>query len=305
MADSASITISPSRFDAGIFDLDGVITDTARTHADAWKRLFDDFLSSRDGSDFKPFDIARDYYAYVDGRPRYEGVSTFLESRGITLPYGDPSDAPGMDTVCALGNAKNAHFREAIASEGVKVFEDAHDLIRRLRAAGIKTGMVTASRNGALIVEAAGLAELFDARVDGVDIANSDLQGKPAPDSFIECARRLGVEPVRSVVFEDAFTGVEAGRRGAFGLVVGVDRHAAGDAYLAHGADAVTDNLDAVVVGSGDCGAGGRPTRWSLSYDGFEAKQEGLREALCTLEQIQLNPGHIRMWRSSWRILLA
>jgi len=280
MTEQETIIISAERFDAVIFDLDGVITDTARTHAQAWKRLFDAFLRERDGPDFQPFDVQSDYYAYVDGRPRYEGVQSFLDSRSIALPYGDPSDAPGMDTVCALGNAKNAHFREAVASEGVTVFEDAPALIHRLRAAGIKTGMVTASRNGALIVEAAGLADLFNARVDGVDIAESDLQGKPAPDSFLECARRLGVEARRSVVFEDALVGVEAGRRGGFGLVVGVDREQAGRALTRHGADVVISDLARISVDApGESALG----QWSLIYDDFDSEQEGLREALCTL----------------------
>ncbi|RIA56012.1 beta-phosphoglucomutase family hydrolase [Dichotomicrobium thermohalophilum] len=282
MPATETIAISADHFDAAIFDLDGVITDTARTHASAWKRLFDAFLRQRQGPDFQPFQIERDYYGYVDGRPRYEGVQSFLDSRGITLPCGDPSDAPGMDTICALGNAKNAHFREAVASEGVKVFEDAPALIRKLRAAGIKVGMVTASRNGALIVEAAGLENLFDARVDGVDIAESNLQGKPAPDSFVECARRLEAAPRRSIVFEDALVGVEAGRRGGFGLVIGVDRQEAGHALMRHGADVVVSDFGRIVVD-----APANPDRdrhqWSLVCDGFAPEQEGLREALCTL----------------------
>jgi beta-phosphoglucomutase family hydrolase len=280
MAERETIVISAERFDAAIFDLDGVVTDTARIHACAWKRTFDAFLRERDGPDFQPFDIARDYHGYVDGRPRYEGVQSFLDSRGITLPHGDPGDAPGMDTICALGNAKNEHFREAVASEGVEVLEDAPDLIRRLRAAGIKTGMVTASRNGALIVEAAGLTELFDARLDGVDIAESGLQGKPAPDSFLACARRLGFEARRSVVFEDALVGVEAGRRGGFGLVVGVDREDAGRPLIGHGADVVVSDFTRISVDPPDDPA---RDQWLLIYDGFDPEQEGLREALCTL----------------------
>jgi len=280
MTELDTIVISAERFDAAILDLDGVITDTARTHAHAWKRLFDAFLQERDGPDYAPFDIQRDYHAHVDGRPRYEGVQTFLDSRGIALPYGDPSDPPGMDTVCALGNAKNAHFRAAVASEGVAAFADARDLIRRLREAGIKVGMVTASRNGALVVEAAGLEDLLDARVDGVDIAETGLKGKPAPDSFVECARRLDAAPGRSVVFEDALVGVEAGRRGGFGLVVGVDRHNGGRALVQHGADVVVSDLSRIAVTApGDTDV----DHWSLIYEGFDAKQEGLREALCTL----------------------
>ena len=282
MTEQDTIVISADRFDAAIFDLDGVITDTARTHASAWKRLFDAFLRARDKADFAPFDIDRDYYRYVDGRPRYEGVQSFLDSRGIALPFGDPSDAPGMDTVCALGNAKNEYFREAVASEGVTVFEDAPDLIRKLRAAGVKVGLVTASRNGALIVEAVGLAELFDARVDGEDIAQSGLKGKPAPDSFLECAHRLGVEARRSLVFEDALVGVEAGRRGGFGLVVGVDRQETGRALIDHGADVVVSDFGHIIVGSPGVPATDND-QWSMILDGFDPETEKLREALCTL----------------------
>ena len=283
MPDKDPVVISAERLDAIIFDLDGVVTDTARTHAAAWKRLFDDFLRDREGPGFQPFDIARDYYAHVDGRPRYEGVQTFLDSRGISLAYGDPDDPPGMDTICALGNAKNEHFRQTIATEGVAVFEDAPELIHRLRAVGIRVGLVTASRNGALIVEAAGLEELFDARVDGLDIAQANLKGKPAPDSFVECARSLAAAPARSAVLEDAFVGVEAGRRGGFGLVIGVDRHGAGDTYRQHGADVVVEDLRAISVAAAEDAPAPPPAAWSLVFEGFDPKHEGLHEALCTL----------------------
>jgi len=282
MPEQETLVISADRFDAAIFDLDGVITDTAQTHASAWKRLFDAFLRERQGPDFTPFDIERDYYAYVDGRPRYEGVETFLEARGIALPPGAPSDAPGTDTICALGNAKNQHFQEAVTRDGVKVFEDARALIGRLRAAGFKVAIVTASRNGRLILEAAGLDQMFDARVDGVDIADSDLKGKPEPDSFLEAARRLQAEPERCIIFEDAFVGVEAGRRGGFGFVVAVDRHCAGQAYIAHGADVVADDLLAIAVDDTHARSDSSEP-WSLIYHGFDSRQEGLREALCTL----------------------
>jgi beta-phosphoglucomutase family hydrolase len=283
MPEPDTLVLSAERYDAVVFDLDGVVTDSARIHAAAWKRLFDAFLHQRQGANFAPFEIERDYYAHVDGRPRYQGVQTFLEARGIALPYGAPSDPPGMDTICALGNAKNEHLLEAISTHGVKVFDDALDLIRRLREAGIRTGMVTASRNGALIVRMAGLEELFDARIDGVDIADSHLKGKPEPDSFLECARRLGAEPHRCIVLEDAFVGVEAGRRGGFGLVIGVDRHEAGDAYRTHGADVSLDDLREIKVAGGKAMPGGTRENWSLVFEGFDADREGLREALCTL----------------------
>ena len=248
MRDAKPIAISAAGIDAAIFDLDGVVTDTARTHAAAWKTLFDDFLMRRDGAGFTPFSIEHDYLTYVDGRPRYEGVRAFCTSRGIDLPDGDPSDAPGKETICGLGNAKNLHYRAAIEADGVIVFDDARALIDRLRAAGVDTAIVTASKNADLILEKAGLAGLFEVAVTGVDIEASSLRGKPEPDSFLEAARRLKADPARCAVFEDALVGVEAGRAGGFGLVVGVDRDNAPDRFLEHGADAATGDLGAIAV---------------------------------------------------------
>jgi len=248
MPDPARVVISAQRFDAAIFDLDGVVTNTAHTHAAAWKRLFDDFLHRRDGTGFIPFSIEHDYMSYVDGRPRYEGVRTFLQWRGVELHYGDPSDPPDKETICGLGNAKNRYFREAVASEGVEVFEDTLTLIRRLKDVGIDIAVVTASKNCELILQTAGLATLFEARVDGVDIEKSALKGKPAPDTFLEAASRLGAQPHHCVVLEDALVGVEAGRKGRFGLVVGVDRHGDPTAFLEHGADVAVDDLGKLKV---------------------------------------------------------
>jgi alpha,alpha-trehalase len=248
MPKPAQAVLSAQIFDVAIFDLDGVITDTASTHAAAWKRLFDSFLRERDGAGFRPFDIENDYLPYVDGRPRYEGVRTFLESRDIELPYGDPTDSADTKTICGLGNAKNQYFRETVASDGVKVFDDALTLIQRFKSTGFAIAVVTASKNCDLILESVGLADVFDTRVDGVDIEKQGLKGKPAPDSFLEAARRLGAQPSHCVVFEDAFVGVEAGKKGGFGLVVGVDRHDNPTAFLEHGADIAVPRLDALEV---------------------------------------------------------
>lgn len=240
--------IAKQDLDVAIFDLDGVVTNTAKTHATAWKRLFDDFLRERDGPDFVPFDIERDYYEFVDGRPRYDGVRAFFESRDIALPDGEPSDPPGAHTICGLGNAKNAQFQAAIAEDGVAVFEDALALIRRLKSVGIEIAVVTASKNCDSILRAAELEETFDVRVDGVDIEDLGMAGKPAPDSFLEAARRLAADPRHCVVFEDAYAGVEAGRAGGFGFVVGVDRHGDPQAFLDHGADVAVEDLNTVEV---------------------------------------------------------
>ena len=237
----------PSRHDADVtgysallFDLDGVITRTATVHAAAWKRLFDDFLGPRGGA---PFDIATDYPRYVDGRPRYDAVTSVLGSRGIVLPWGSPADPPGEETVCALGNAKNRLFTEALHRHGVEVFDDSVALIRAARRHGRRMAVVSASENCADILQQAGLLELFEATVTGLDVARLGLRGKPAPDTFLRAADLLGVRPAEAVVFEDALSGVQAGRAGGFGLVVGVDRGGAADALLRSGADIACSDL--------------------------------------------------------------
>jgi trehalose-phosphatase len=230
---------------AAIFDLDGVITDTARIHALAWKELIDGFMQPRAGSqdrEFVPFDVETDYRRWVDGKPRYEGLASFLESRGIELPWGDPDDPPDRETVCGLANGKDALFLELLEEEGVEVFPGAVELVRGLAARGVRTGVASSSRNCRLILERAGLTELFEARVDGETLAELGLQGKPDPDMFLEAARRLGAPPDECIVFEDAVAGVEAGRRGSFGLVVGValDRDTRSDLRAA-GADLLVE----------------------------------------------------------------
>ncbi len=237
--------ISRARFDAVIFDLDGVVTHTAAVHARAWKQVFDEHLqrrSERTGESFQPFEIETDYPRYVDGKPRYDGVRSFLAARGITLPEGDPSDGPDSGTVCGIGNRKNELYNDLLES-GVEVFDDTVEQIRRWRGMGLKTAIVSSSKNCAAVLRAAGLSELFDVRVDGVEAARLGLSGKPAPDIFLEAAEMLAVDPARAAVFEDAVSGVQAGRAGDFGWVIGVDRGGARDALLEAGADTVVSDL--------------------------------------------------------------
>jgi trehalose 6-phosphate phosphatase len=239
-------SINTADFEAVIFDLDGVVTRTASVHARAWKRVFDEYLERRAGSEgvpFEPFAIETDYPRYVDGKPRYDGVRSFLASRGITLPEGDLSDGPDQETVCGLGNRKNLLYNELLDSGGVEVFEDTVQQIRKWREMGLSTAIVSSSRNCAAVLRGAGLSELFDIRVDGVVADELGLTGKPAPDLFLKAAELLGVEPARAVVFEDAVAGVQAGRAGGFGWVVGVDRVGAEDSLLANGADIVVSDL--------------------------------------------------------------
>jgi trehalose 6-phosphate phosphatase len=230
---------------AVIFDTDGVVTRTATVHEAAWKALFDGYLRRRadhTGEPFVPFDD-EDYSLYVDGRARYDGVDAFLASRGIALPRGDPGDPPGRETVCGLGNQKNEHFLAELRDHGVEPFESTLVLVRSLRRLGIATAVVSASENCAAVLEAVGASETFDARVDGIDAAALGLAGKPDPALFLEAARRLSVQPIHAAVVEDALAGVEAGRRGGFGLVVGVDRTGRAEALIARGADVVVDDL--------------------------------------------------------------
>jgi alpha,alpha-trehalase len=248
MSHQQSVVLKPD-FDAFIFDLDGVVTRTASVHAAAWKRLFDDYLRAcarREKRAFEPFDAGSDYLQYVDGKPRYEGVRSFLESRHIDLPFGDPSDDPERETICGLGNRKNALLLEQLERGGVEAYASTVRLIGNLRAHGIKTAVVSASKNCAAILDAAGLSSLFDARVDGVVAAERGLAGKPAPDTFLEAARGLGVQPDHAVVVEDAIAGVQAGARGGFGLVLGVDRAGQGDALKENGADVVVEDLSQI-----------------------------------------------------------
>lgn len=245
----AGPTLPLDRLDAVIFDMDGVATDTASVHTRAWKRLFDDFLSSRAGQ--APFDPDADYRRYVDGKPRSDGVRDFLASRGIHLPEGDADDPPDRETVRGLGNRKNGFFRAALAEEGAQPYPSTVALVRELRARGVGTAIISASRNMDEVLEAAGITGIFDARVDGVVAAELGLAGKPDPAVFIEAASRLGVPPDRAAVVEDALAGVEAGRRGGFGLVIGVDRTGHPDDLLRSGADVVVGDLGELQVPAG------------------------------------------------------
>jgi beta-phosphoglucomutase family hydrolase len=255
----SEVVLREGDVDAVVFDMDGVVTDTASVHTAAWKQLFDDYLrerSGRTGDQFTPFDADGDYRLYVDGRPRYDGVRSFLASRGITLGEGDPSDPPDRETVCGLGNRKNSHFLDRLRRQGAQAFPSTVRLAEQLRTRGIRTAVISSSRNVDEVLAAAGVGDLFDVRVDGRDSERLGLPGKPDPAVFLEAAGRLRVQPDRAVVVEDALAGVAAGRRGGFRLVIGVDRTGHGDALLDHGADVVVRDL--AEVRFGDDG-GGRP----------------------------------------------
>ena len=243
-------TLDKDDLDAVIFDLDGVITQTAKTHAEAWKRMFDEFLEQRareEAQPFEPFDIVTDYRQYVDGKPRYDGVASFLASRGIHLPHGSPDDPPERETVCGLGNRKNLLFLE-LAEAGVEVYDSTVELIRELRANGFKTAVVSSSENTEGVLAGVGLTALFDAKVDGLDLARQHLRGKPAPDAFLEASARLGVSPERAAVVEDAISGVQAGADGRFRCVIGVNRADQAEALKQAGADVVVPDLTEVAV---------------------------------------------------------
>jgi alpha,alpha-trehalase len=240
------VRLSRRRFDAIVFDLDGVITDTARVHAAAWKDLFDGLLTGHAGQG--PFEDA-DYLRYVDGKPRYDGVASFLASRNIELPWGTAEDGPGTATVCGLGNEKDVRFRDRLATGGVHAFPGSVALVDAARQAGLLVAVVSASRNCRAVLDAAGLTDRFDVRIDGADADELGLAGKPDPAIFLEATARLDVAPRRTVLVEDALVGVEAGRRGGFGLVVGVDRHGRRADLAAAGADAVVGDLAEVTVG--------------------------------------------------------
>jgi beta-phosphoglucomutase family hydrolase len=227
---------------ACLFDLDGVVTRTAVVHAAAWKETFDAYLEDRDGPDFRPFEAA-DYDRYVDGRPRADGVRTFLESRGIHLPEGAPDDPPDAETVHGLGNRKNVLLLVRIRRQGVDVYEGTMRYIDAVRARGLRTAVVSSSANTLDVLRSTGIEDLFDVRVDGVVAAQRKLPGKPHPDTFLAAARDLGVDPAHAAVFEDAQAGMDAGRSGHFGYVVGIDRVGQADELYAHGADIVVKDL--------------------------------------------------------------
>ncbi len=236
----------PDQVRGCLFDLDGVLTKTALVHDAAWKEMFDDFLcgrAKRTGQPFVPFDPVRDYDEYVDGRPRAEGTRVFLASRGIELPEGEPADPPGAETISGLGNRKNELVLRRMRADGVQVYDGSVRYVRAVRDAGLCPAVVTSSANCAEVLAAAGISDLFDVRIDGIVAEREHLRGKPAPDTFLAGARALGLEPAEAAVFDDALAGVEAGRAGGFGLVVGVDRVRQAAQLAEHGADIVVADL--------------------------------------------------------------
>jgi len=236
----------PDEIRATLFDLDGVLTDTASVHKKAWKSMFDEFLKAdaeRSGATFVPFDIDADYLKYVDGKKREDGVRSFLASRNIDVPEGTPDDGPHAQTIYGLGNRKNEQFQQTLQADGVEVFEGSRRYLEAVVKAGFSTAVVSSSANTREVLELTGLDRFIQQRVDGVTLREQNIAGKPAPDSFLRAAELLGVTPGQAVVFEDALSGVEAGRAGNFGYVVGVDRLGHADALRRNGADVVVTDL--------------------------------------------------------------
>jgi beta-phosphoglucomutase family hydrolase len=238
--------LSYTDYDAVLFDLDGVLTMTMKIHALCWKRMFDAYLQGRAirlEQPFQPFEIADDYKLYVDGKLRYDGVRSFLQSRGISLPEGTPDDSPELATVCGLGNRKDRMVNDMIATDGVEVISESIAAVHRVRERGLLTAVVSASKNCETVLQVTGIFNLFDTIVDGKVAARLGLPGKPGPDTFLHAARELGVEPSRAIVVEDAISGVQAGRAGGFGLVIGIDHSGEKEALLQGGADIVVKDL--------------------------------------------------------------
>ncbi len=271
--------------EAVIFDLDGVITKTALVHSAAWKQMFDSYLKERqgkNGGNFMEFSHEHDYLKYVDGKPRYEGVKSFLESRNISLPYGDPSDPPEKETICGIGNRKNIAFNEVLKKEGVEVYDSTVFLIRQLKEEGIHVGVASSSKNCRVVLEAAGLLDLFETRIDGEVSAELGLKGKPEPDIFTTAADRLGVTYDKAVVVEDAVSGVQAGKKGNFGLVLGIAREGNEKELLKNGADLVVNDIGE--IGLFDLKEWFRQSldkdNWRLIYHDYEPGKEKSRESL-------------------------
>lgn len=298
--------MNASTIDAVIFDLDGVVTNSTPLHSQAWKETFDKFLrmeADRTDTPFREFTHEEDYLAYVDGKPRYVGVESFLESRGIHLPYGDPQDAAGFDTVCALGNYKNKLYNQLLDEGKIEIYASTVVFIHELHNAGIPLGLATSSKNAARVLEITGLTDLFQARVDGVLSAKLGLHGKPSPDIFQTACDQLGASYEKSVVVEDANSGVQAGYRGYFGLVLGVAREDNREELELHGADLVVEDLSEIDLNeiknwfAGD----NQKKTWLIEYRRYDPEQEGTRETLCAvgngyfctrgaLEEISANP---------------
>ena len=235
---------------ACLFDLDGVLTDTASVHATAWKTMFDEYLEKRDGPGYRPFDVSADYGPYVDGKPRLEGTRSFFASRGISLPEGSPDDPPTAETLWGLSTRKNDLVQVVIKERGVDVYPATRPYLEAVRAAGMTVAVVSSSANAEQVLAVAGLSALIDHRVDGVTARERHLPGKPNPDTFLAAAADLGVPVEAAVVYEDALAGVAAGRAGRFGRVVGVDRLGHADALREHGADVVVSDLSELLEDS-------------------------------------------------------
>jgi len=237
--------------DGFIFDLDGVITKTALVHAAAWKETFDEYLriiEKRDGEPFKEFNYEKDYLPYVDGKPRIKGIQSFLESRGINIPLGEDNDPPENETVCGLGNKKNAKFRWVLENKGVEPYQSTIDFIGELKAKGLRIGIASSSKNCQFVLQAAGIEELFETRVDGVVSDELGLKGKPEGDIFVKAAQNMGIVPQRAVVVEDAVAGVQAGKNGNFRLVIGVAREDNEEDLKNNGADVVITDFAGVTL---------------------------------------------------------
>lgn len=270
-------------FKGAIFDLDGVITKTARQHFKAWRKTFEEFLQKKNKA--AEFSYKEDYLPYVDGKPRYQGVKSFLESRDIDLPFGSPKDEAGHNTICAVGNRKNILFRQVIAEEGVDTFPTTIQFIKELKKQGIKVGVASSSKNCSFVLEKAGILELFGTVVNGLVSKELGLQGKPDPDIFTLAAENIGVQPYESFMVEDAISGVQAGRNGNFGLVIGVARETDEQELLAEGADIVVKDIGELNVAEIEnwFEEGLRKDSWNLTYRKFEPDQEKLRESLTTV----------------------
>ncbi len=272
-------------FDAVIFDLDGVITKTALVHGSAWKKVFDEYLRSREKrfkEPFREFTHNDDYLPFVDGKPRYKGVASFLESRGIDIPFGDPSDVPGKETVCGLGNQKNLMFNEVLDSEGVMVYDSTVNLIHELKKKNIRIGVASSSKNCKEVLQRVELLSLFETRIDGEVSVEMNLQGKPEPDIFTTACDQLGVEYHKAVIVEDAVSGVQAGRNGNFGLVIGLAREDNRKELLVNGADIVLEDMSETDIGEIEkwFHSGMKKDNWELKYYDYDVSREKSREAL-------------------------
>ncbi len=242
--------------------MDGVITRSAKVHAAAWKEMFDEYLqerASRQQTDFESFDIKSDYERYVDDKPRYKEVESFLQSRDISLPYGSPDDSPDEETVCGLGNRKNEYFLKSLEMDGVKVYPSSKEFVKKIKAQNKRVALISSSRNAKAVLDATGVRDLFPVIVDGVEMAEENLNGKPDPDIFIEAAIRLDVKPEEAVVIEDAIAGVKAGKMGGFGLVIGIQRKGDKEELENNGADVVVRDLAKLDVDGHEEKRGNRP----------------------------------------------